>query len=89
MVTSSRGRALLTAYLQEHRLRKVAVARAIGTSHVAVLYYLTGAKRPDASRRAAIERWTGGAVPAESWLTEEEQAALAAVQPREKTGTDA
>lgn len=43
-----------------------AVADALGVSHPAVLGW-EGGKSPSRPYRELIERWSGGAVPADSW----------------------
>lgn len=44
--------------------------------------------RPDPHLRQAIQTYTGGLVPAESWLTEEERAKRDKVQPFEPDASD-
>lgn len=75
------GVALLKAFLARHSTTPTAAARAIGISHVTMLSYLKGEKRPECDRREAIEKWTSGEVPRESWRTPDEAATLDRVQP--------
>ena len=81
------GAKLLRTFLREHSITPTAAARGVGVSHVTMLAYLTGDKRPADERRDAIERWTDGAVPRDTWRTRAEQRALDDVQPL-KTGSD-
>jgi len=80
---------LLQAFITDNGYTPTAAARAIGISHVTMLDYLSGEKRPSDDRRDAIAIWTGGAVAREAWRTEEERVVLAAVAPAElkPTGT--
>lgn len=80
------GAALLRDYLDEKHLTRAEAARQIGASAAAVQYWLTGGQRPRADIRQRIEKWTGGLIPADSWLTEDEAQKLAAVHA--PTGTD-
>lgn len=75
------GAARLQAFIKRHGLTQLAAANALGVSDPTVHDWVTGAKRPKAHHRQAIEAWTGGAVPVAAWLTKEERASQAAVRP--------
>ena len=82
------GAEMLRVFLKAHGIKPTSAARSIGVSHVSMLAYLSGTKRPDGDRRDAIERFTDGAVPRSAWRTEDEQVSLDAVKPATSTGTD-
>ncbi len=44
----------------------------LGLSYVSIYGWCRRQAKPRAPVRAAIARWTGGAVPAKSWLTRRE-----------------
>lgn len=59
-------------------------ARALDVSHVTLLAWLSGERRPEESSRLAIERWTSGEVPRVAWESAAERRdrlAAEAVQP--------
>jgi predicted transcriptional regulator len=72
---------LLEAFLAEHGLSQAAAAVALGVSGAAITSWIHGDKAPEALSRHAIEKWTGGKVPALAWLSLEERARLEAVVP--------
>lgn len=88
MSTETSGVKLLRSFLKSHGITPTAAARAIGVSHVTMLAYVSGEKRPEGDRRDAIERWTDGYVPRESWRTREERKDLDKVLPLRPTGSD-
>lgn len=57
----------LTQFLAAKSLSQSEFARLLGVSQVSVHYFVTGKKRPSVLTAAAIERVTGGAVPASAW----------------------
>lgn len=67
------GAKKLAKFLKKHGVTQATAAAALGVSDPAVCEWTTGKKRPHESRRANIETWTGGAVPASSWLTKSER----------------
>lgn len=76
------GSELLRAFLDNHGVGPVAAAKALGCTHPAVIEWSSGAKRPTAELRRAIAIWTGGCVPEDAWLRDEDRERLAAVVPR-------
>lgn len=75
---------MLDDFLHDNRITLKAAGDALGVSAVAVYEWVRGTKRPRDDNRNAISVWTGGAVPADSWRTEEPKS----VEPFAKTGTD-
>jgi DNA-binding transcriptional regulator YdaS (Cro superfamily) len=85
----SSGSSLLVAFLERHQITHAAAARAIGVSRPNMHDWLAATKRPRAERRAAIERWTSGEVPASAWSTAAELSEVDALEPfRPSTGTE-
>jgi len=90
MSESVAGAGLLAEWLNDNTVSMAEAGRKLGVSHVSVWQWLNTTSRPRHHLREAIERWTGGAVSASSWMTEAEAADLeraAAVEPH--TGPDA
>ncbi len=58
---------LLAKFLDANALSLRTAAEGIGTSKTSLIFWLRGDQRPRAEVRAAIEKWTSGAVPA-TWL---------------------
>ncbi len=75
------GALLLGEYLRRHELTQDAAAKHLGVKDPAVCDWVNGWKRPESHLRAAIATWTGGDVPADAWLRDDEMASLAAVVP--------
>jgi hypothetical protein len=74
------GHALLRRYIdEERRITRVETAGELKVSVASVHYWVSGGQRPRAFERDLIEKWSGGAVPAESWATDEERERLAAL----------
>lgn len=84
------GARLLKAAIKKRKITRAAAARELKTSPAAVQYWIAGAQRPRADARERIEIWSGGDVPAGSWLLGSERDKLDAVRDdaREATGTD-
>ena len=61
--------AALGAWLRENGKRQVLLAKTLGVTPALVSFWLSGSRVPSAVLRAAIERWTGGAVASASWLS--------------------
>lgn len=86
------GRTLLKQFLEARKavLTQAAAAQQIGISPGQLVYYLQGTQRPKQAVAERIEKWSGGAVPADSWLTADEKAKLASVErapePAPRTG---
>ena len=57
-------------------MSKPKAAVALKVSKPLVYDWISGARRPSAIRRDAIERWTGGLVKSGMWRTEDETTAL-------------
>jgi transcriptional regulator with XRE-family HTH domain len=67
------GRTLLSAYLRENGLSQADVARGVKIGTSLVSNYLSdptapGHRDPGLAHAFAIEAWTGGKVPAKSWV---------------------
>lgn len=80
----STGPELLRAFLTTHDAPQALAARVLGVSAPAVHDWIHRKRSPSAPFRAALERWTDGAVPASSWLDGDELelvAQLGRVQP--------
>lgn len=90
MVVVTNGMKLLRAFLRAHRITPTSAARSINVSHVTMLAYLSGEKRPESANRDAIARWTAEYVPRDSWRTRGEQRELERVvpMPTDATGTE-
>ena len=58
---------------------QAAVAREIGMSPAELSFILTGKRRASRVQAEMIEAWTGGRIPAHSWLTLKQQRKLARV----------
>lgn len=69
------------AFLKKHEISHASAARQLGTSGPTIHSWKHGLKRPGASHRRAIERWTNGEVAALSWDTAEERACADRVIP--------
>lgn len=67
------GSRKLAAFIAKRGLSCKRAAEAVDSTHPALLAWLKGTCKPDAYRRALIEAWTGGAVPATAWLSEPER----------------
>ena len=72
----SDGRRLLTEYLEKHGLSLSAFGLLIGTSRGQVGMYTSGRSAPSLTRSVKIEQVTKGEVPQDSWVTEEQLAAV-------------
>lgn len=81
MTTHLDGRALLRAFLQQHGVSQVSASKALGVSDPTIHDWLAGIKRPRAHHRESIAVWTGGDVPASSWLLDAERDAMSNVSP--------
>ena len=68
----------LQQYIDAHDMTGRAFALAIGTSEATVSRLLNGKMRPGLELAAAIERETGGNVPAVSWVKSHLQSPSAA-----------
>ena len=77
----SEGAELLEQWLRSTKTTLAAVGKAVGKTHVAIIKWKSGEFRPESDARAILEKITGGAVPAVSWLSAEERAAIEAAQP--------
>jgi len=78
----TRGAVLLGGFLKKNSITRAAAGQAIGVADPTVCDWVGGKKRPRHEMRVAIETWSNGAVPAESWMTAaEKRAAQKQVQP--------
>lgn len=59
---------LFSAYLERQGVKRSAVASALAVSRGYITELANGSKRPGLDLAFAIERHTGGAVPASSWI---------------------
>ena len=60
---------VLGAWLRENGKRQVLLAKTLGVTPALVSFWIAGERVPSAILRAAIERWTAGAVTSASWLS--------------------
>ena len=67
---------LFARWLKRHGLAQREAARVLGVSAPAFHAWIHGRKTPTIPHRAAIERWTDGAVPATAWASDAELAEL-------------
>lgn len=73
-----KGPRLLAAYLRRQKMTYEAFAQEVGTSKSLVCMWLRAgsyARTPSGDFRFAIQKATGGKVPAESWCTNRFRAA--------------
>lgn len=75
------GSSLLREFLQKHDVTQLAASKALGVSDPTIHDWVKGTKRPRAHHREAIAVWTGGEIPIEAWLRDDERAAMADVRP--------
>lgn len=75
------GASLLEAFLRVNSITQMAASKALGVSDPTIHDWVSGAKRPRAHHRKAIDVWTGGSVPELAWATDDERVALAKVGP--------
>ena len=73
----TRGALLLGAFLKKNGITRAAAGQALGVADPTVCDWCGGKKRPRHEMRAAIETWSGGAVPADAWMTAAEKRAAA------------
>lgn len=59
---------LLRAYLTENRIRQEDFAVSVGSTQATISKLASGGVRPGLDLAVAIERATGGEVPASSWV---------------------
>jgi hypothetical protein len=80
-VIDTEGRKTLDQFLRDQGVAMTLAGEALGVSNVTVLHWRTGEKRPVDHQRAKIEAWTGGAVPAAAWRTDEERQEIERIRP--------
>lgn len=83
------GHAVLRRFLADHELTLEAAAKALGTTKSSISLWATRQIQPRAEWRAAIEKWTSGAVPAQAWMTATDRAIVAKVVPHSEQATAA
>jgi len=66
------GAKRLYVFLEKNGIPYSVAGAALGVSRVTAFQWCTGAKRPIEDNRIALEKWTGGAVPRDSWRTKSE-----------------
>ncbi len=72
---------LLVEHLKARGIPQAQGARELGISPVSMTHYVRGRLRPKSELRLLIERWSAGAVPVDSWSTDEERERLAGMEP--------
>jgi len=72
---------MLREFLQRHEVTQLAASKALGVSDPTIHDWCKGTKRPRTHHRETIAVWTNGEVPVESWLRDDERAAMADVRP--------
>jgi hypothetical protein len=75
------GAVLFAAFIERNAITLVAAGKALGVSGPTIYDWSTGKKRPRWHHREAIAVWTRDDVPADSWLTDDERAAMRDVRP--------
>lgn len=70
------GNDALSRWLALHGVAQATCGRALGVTQTAVSDWVRGRKSPEIRYRAALERWTSGAVPASAWPAAAERAEL-------------
>lgn len=75
------GAGLLRDFLAKHGLSQRAAGAALYVEGPTIHDWVHCKKRPSARHRAAIEVWTGGEVPASSWVSEEDNEIVRDVKP--------
>jgi len=70
----------LAAWLEERHISQAACARALGVTAPCVHDWIRGNRVPGQCYREAIERWTGGGIAQDEWLTRDEVAHYAALR---------
>jgi len=71
----------LAAFVVATDISAAKAAEAIGVTGAALHKWTHGEGRPRPEMRDRIARWTGGIIPAADWMTDEERAAVEAVEP--------
>jgi len=61
------ARATLRDFLDHHGITFSGAAMALSVSVATISQWISGARRPGATHREAIDRWTGGRVPRAAW----------------------
>ena len=70
------GNDALSRWLALHGVSQARCGLALGVTQTAVSDWVRGRKSPQSRYRAALERWSSGAIPANSWLSATERAEL-------------
>lgn len=86
-VGSNEGAQKLNAFMRAFDHNQVTTAQALKVSVPTVHDWLAGKKRPRSIHRAAIARWTNGAVPVDCWESAEERKALGRIRPHRMKAT--
>jgi len=79
------GAERLREFLKDRGIPLREAAKGIRVSHPAIVQWLDGTAKPSAPHREALDRWTNGAVPAESWLEPHEATRLDEITPWKST----
>lgn len=80
-MVNTEGQKKLVAFVEARGLSYAEAARQLKVTRAVFGAWIAGSLRPRPEWRTAIERWTGGEVPAGSWFTTDEQAHIDAVLP--------
>lgn len=73
ILRATEGAKKLRRFLERNGITRRAAGLAVGATNPTVCDWVGGKKRPRESKRVDIEAWTGGEVPASSWLTKDER----------------
>jgi len=80
-VTSTAGAAAFAKFLADTGQSDGDAAKALDTNEISVYQWRTGRARPRDVFREKVARWTNGVVGIGLWLTDQERAESAMVQP--------
>ena len=78
---TSSGQRLFREFVANHRLTNVQVAAALEVDKSTMTLWLRRGVAPESRHRRAIEKFTEGHVPADSWATAAEEAFVERVLP--------
>ena len=81
VVKRTRGAELLEEWMNTNELTLKSVGDQLGKSHVSIIKWKSGEFRPEPIEREKLEKLSRGFIPASSWHTEDEKAALDRLQP--------
>lgn len=73
----TQGAILFERHIDTIQRKHSEVAAALDVPHSSVRYWIAGAQRPRSESRTKIARWSNGAVPEDSWISDAERLAIA------------